>query len=646
MAVLLAGCSGGVEISYDFVEHLSRAEVPGRAALEKEPEPAGDGFFQPAGTEVAFPVYLPEDAQLQFRTVRGEDHPDVELHASVSLRRQDGRSVKAHSRSYGANADAPHVVDLAEYGGSLVNVVFRVRADVERPGLGIVWTEPRVSGVAGEAFEANVLLLVVDTLRADYVGCYGGSPITPNMDALAARGVTFENAYSHVPTTGPAHASIFTSLLPSQHGVLANAYILNSRHNTLAEMMSATYRRTAGFVSLGTMRGQFGMSQGFDVYRDHLHLVGWKTADKVNEEVFASLPDLEDESFFLMVHYSDPHEPYASPDGVFPAAGITLNGEPSGHFPVNGAPLSIPLMLRPGENTLRLSAPGGFTLRGISVSADARLEFGEEWTTRGSEDRVLEATTLEGGQIRVVSTRTSAEEHDLRFFSFERIEPELVKRRYAEEVEYVDRQIGQLLEELDRRGQLDNTLIVFTSDHGEGLGDHNHIGHSSQVYNSLTRVPLILSYPGHLPEGKRIEAPAAHIDIYPTILDLLDLETSQRMEGISLLDSIDGGAHDPHRRIILEAHQPEAPANLRSVVEGGYKYIRNDSQFSEELYNVEDDPGELNNLLPDSESVAAGLRESLETEYGRLRSEDPLSPQERELSEKELDRLRSLGYVR
>ncbi|MCP5113013.1 MAG: sulfatase, partial [bacterium] len=516
------------------------ARRPASKVAREEPKQDGGSLHQPAGTEIAYTLQIPEDAKLEFYTTVDGDNPEAVLNAEVALRRQDGLEVVVHSHQYKGNVGGGHTVDLAPHAGSLVDVVFRASANVRAPGLGLVWRAPRLTGASNEAFETSVLFIVVDTLRADHLGCYGGSPKTPNLDALAGRGVTFENAYSHIPITGPSHSSMFTSLLPAQHGVLVNTHILSPRHLTLAEMMQALHHRTAGFVSLGTLRAQFGMAQGFDVYEDRFQVVGWKTARQVNEEVIPWLPELGDENFFLMVHYSDPHEPYSSPDGVFPTGEVTLNGQPAGSFPVNGTPVSILLSLRPGENTLRLAAADSFSLRGHSISGDAELEFGEGWKLLEYEGKVFEATTAAAGTIRISNRQGDAHDRELRFFSYEHTAPELVRRRYVEEVEFVDRHIGELLEELERRGQLDNTLIVFTSDHGEGLGDHGHIGHVNQLYNSLTRVPLILSFPGRLPEGKRITTPAAHIDLYPTILSLLGVETRQRIEGMSLLGVIDG----------------------------------------------------------------------------------------------------------
>ena len=159
----------------------------------------------------------------------------------------------------------------------------------------------------------NVLLIVVDTLRADHIGVYGSEIPTPNIDGVAARGVMFERAYSHIPITGPSHSSLFTGLLPFEHGVHNNAQILDSRFGTLAEILRDHGRSTAAVVSLGVLNQEFGFGRGFTTYRDQFEHSWWKDADEVNQEVFEILAGDLAAPFFLWAHYSDPHEPYAPP---------------------------------------------------------------------------------------------------------------------------------------------------------------------------------------------------------------------------------------------------------------------------------------------------------------------------------------------
>jgi arylsulfatase A-like enzyme len=219
----------------------------------------------------------------------------------------------------------------------------------------------------------------------------------------------------------------------------------------------------------------------------------------------------------------------------------------------------------------------------------------------------------------------------------------VIRERYALEVEYVDRQIGRLLNHMRERGLLDDTLIVFVSDHGEGLGDHKNIGHISQLYDSLLRVPLIVSQPGHLPEGLKVEQPVGLVDVLPTITDLLDLSSPKAASGVSLLPLITGAKVDP-RPVFCMTFRPESKSDRTGVVARGYKFIHslNDDRDWEELYDLEADPGELVDLAPSAPPILGELRTMLRN---KLRSSTMAAVNEAELSEEEIDRLRALGYI-
>jgi arylsulfatase A-like enzyme len=218
------------------------------------------------------------------------------------------------------------------------------------------------------------------------------------------------------------------------------------------------------------------------------------------------------------------------------------------------------------------------------------------------------------------------------------------KALYDLEVEYVDREIGRLLDLMEERHLLDNTLVVFVTDHGEGLGDHNHFGHISQLYNSLLHVAFIAAFPGHLPEGMVIDEPVALVDVLPTVLDLMSLEAPDLISGSSLLPLI-RGAGGPPRSIVAETHRPEAYSEKRALVADGFKYIHSwtDDREWEELYDLSVDPGELQNLAAIEVGRLATMREALKK---RLLEAVATEVVEAELSDEDIERLRALGYIR
>lgn len=502
---------------------------------------------------------------------------------------------------------------------------------------------------AGEKL-SNVLLIVVDTLRADRLGLYGSQLATPNIDRLAAGGVTFRHAYSHIPITGPSHSSLFSSLIPTEHGVHNNGQILGASLPLMAEILRDEGRNTAGVVSLGVLEGRFGFGRGFDTYLDTFEHDWWKDAGEVNAEVIDLLDGSLPEPFFLWVHYSDPHEPYAPPGIEYPRVQLELNGEAVGELQTGGRGQEFDLELLPGRNELRfidLDPSGDRSFRLTTFNADdseVEPHFGAGWRTR---ERALAASlhmaafpatvVLDnpGGRQRRVGLEVACQpEWSL---------PEL-QHRYGLEVEYVDHEIGRLLDLMARRHLLDNTLVVFLSDHGEGLGDHNHLGHISQLYNSLLHVALIAAFPGHLPEGMVIDEPVAMVDVLPTVLDLVGLESPDRISGASLLPIIRGSGGPP-RSIVAETYRPEAYSEKRALVRDGYKYIHSwtDDREWEELYDLAADPGELRDLSATEIQRLAAMRTALQA---RLLEAVAAEVVEAELSSEDIERLRALGYIR
>ncbi len=171
----------------------------------------------------------------------------------------------------------------------------------------------------------NVLLISIDTLRADHLGCYGYTAVrTPVIDQLAREGVRFERAFSTVPLTLPAHASILTGTYPSYHGIRDNAgYVLPQDQTTLAEVLKKEGYSTAAVVGAYVLDSKFGLDQGFDHYYDNFDLSRYenispgyiqRTGDEVVQESIRWLSSVRPKPFFLWVHLYDPHDPYTPPE--------------------------------------------------------------------------------------------------------------------------------------------------------------------------------------------------------------------------------------------------------------------------------------------------------------------------------------------
>jgi len=639
--------------AFDFVGIGEKPDLPGGDERGR-PAPAArdDDLVLASGTGLVFAFNRTSETHLSFGLdVEGGRPPDT---AKVVLWSQRAGSdpVELLAADLDRVLGRPQVLRVAAGEGRL-EIGFAVTGGDASAGNGeweLVVTAPRLHAeeLAGEKL-SNVLLVVVDTLRADRLGVYGSELATPNIDRLAAQGVTFNNAYSHIPITGPSHSSIFTSLIPTEHGVHNNGQILTSDLPVMAEILRDEGRNTAGVVSLGVLEGRFGFGRGFDTYLDTFQHDWWKDAGEVNAEVFDLLDGSLPEPFFLWVHYSDPHEPYAPPGIEYPRVQLELNGEPVGELQTGGRAQVFDLELSPGRNELRFvdldpSAGNSFRLTTFNVDEpEVEPHFGAGWRAREralaeSLHMAVFPATVALGNPGVEQRRVGLEVSCQPQWSL----PEL-QHRYGLEVEYVDREIGRLLDLMARRHLLDNTLVVFLSDHGEGLGDHNHLGHISQLYDSLLRVALIVAFPGHLPQGMVIDDPVAMVDVLPTVIDLMGLDSPPRANGTSLVPLMAGQGLKP-RSIVAETHRPEAYSEKRALVQDGFKYIHTwtDDREWEELYDLASDPGELRDLSAIEAERLTAMRAALQA---RLLEAVAAEVVEAELSDVEIERLRALGYI-
>ena len=403
----------------------------------------------------------------------------------------------------------------------------------------------------------NVVLITVDTLRADRLGCYGYQAArTPNIDRLATEGVRVEHAIAPAPITLPSHTSILTGLEPPAHGVRDNAtYRVPDAAETLAERLKAEGYQTQAFVSAEVLHRRFNLNQGFDGYDDELwseakpasfmarERSGERTMDLVLQWLGArSLPSAGGAPFFLWVHLFDPHDPYSPPE------------------------------------------------------ADAKA-----------------SPTLYDGEIASV-----------------------------------DRQIGRLLETLEQGKVLDDTILVFTSDHGESLGEHEEGTHAIFIYESTVRVPLIFRYPRKLPSGKVYGGSARSVDIMPTILALAGKAPNQA-QGTDLSKALGGAPPTASRAQYSESLHPELAfgmAPLAGIRLDEWTYIRAPRP---ELYNRAADPRELRNLLDGEASGSAKVKaaelDALLTKvvedsegFGLVAEARPLDPQTVQM-------LQALGYM-
>jgi arylsulfatase A-like enzyme len=441
---------------------------------------------------------------------------------------------------------------------------------------------------------SHVVLISIDTLRPDHLGCYGyGVETSPNIDRLAGEGIRFADVFSQSSWTLPSHMSIMTSLYPSVHGVGPSQRALAPSATTLAEVLSTNGYGTAAFVSWVFLDKRYGFGRGFDNYTElwgppdqpDNPAGGAFPASEVTDHVIRWIKSRQSRApFFLFVHYFDTHMNYSPP----PPFDTMFDHDYSG------------------------SASGEWTWIKPYI----------KWSNKEPE---------------------SIDARDLKH----------VVALYDGEVRYVDGQIQRLLDALDDRFGLRNCLVILTSDHGEEFNDHGSMeGHGWTLYDEVLRVPLIVMLPGRDHAGEIVQTPVALIDIAPTILKLLGLPVPPEFQGRDFSDVIRGaGSRHEKRFFFAETYRFN---RKRSVRGDRYKLIHTDDTGAGrggvvwkedwELFDFVNDPKEQNNLFAPDLPIARLLADRL-NQFELHRSEAADRAARLEIPEDDLKLLRSLGYV-
>jgi hypothetical protein len=494
--------------------------------------------------------------------------------------------------------------------------------------------ELTAAGLESRHRAVDVLLIVVDTLRPDYLGCYGAGPdASPAIDALAADGILFEEALCHSPITGPSHANLFTSRYPAETGVVNNARGGMPRDlPLLAEILAVRGWDTRAAVSISPIVGHWGFDRGFAAYDDRMEDTWILRADtmitRIEAQRRAQAPPR-----FLFAHFADPHEPYDVHGLISRKAQVVRDGEVLATIPTSDyTPTRLDLDLPAGETEIVLRAVDPFRLVNAGLRGEAGMKFhmGEPRTVRDST--TLRITAAAPGRAGLV-----LQLRDL----LDDVVP--LHERYAREVAFTDRHVGMLLDSLRAAGRYDETLIVFTADHGEALGQHGWLGHVQTLYDAMMRIPLIVKPPRNsgYDAGVRRTDQAAIVDVMPTILARLGLPPLPGARGRDLLAK---GADDAATAVFLETHKPEAERDLYGLRVDGYKIIHEPETGSWEYYDLAADPGETSDLAdqggPDFErhrDLLLAMLARLDTGAGRIATEA-------EIDEHTAEMLRSLGY--
>ncbi len=461
----------------------------------------------------------------------------------------------------------------------------------------VLGLEPTGGGEARQAATPamNVVLITIDTLRANHLEHMGYSkPTSPLTRELAGRAVVFREAVAQYPLTTPSHASILTGRYVRSHGATGNAVPIHDSAVLLSEVLKNHGYSTAAFVTSPIIGAKYGFSRGYDYF------VEQSTGDFSK----SSFSDWMGQLRILRVWWR-----FRGLDRTTIAAERWLLGNPDApfflwlHYITPHTPYSPP------------------------------FSYERKWDTYRS--RVV-PSVRDLNQINTGEVELTNEDIDH------------IVALYDAEIEFTENLLTRLLNALDRTRVRDNTLIVFTADHGESLYDRSfYFGHGKMLYDEEILVPLFFYCPGHVPQGRTVDEQVETIHIAPTILDFLGLPPEQSFQGMSLMNLIEPGSRDPDGAHVL--HPPEEkPAfsinhRSRMVRFHGWKYIEVDDELgTEELYDLMNDAGETENLVLTETARAAELRALLRSWNSSVlvvRSESY------ELDAESLRALRALGYV-
>jgi arylsulfatase A-like enzyme len=397
----------------------------------------------------------------------------------------------------------------------------------------------------------NVLLITLDTTRADHLGAYGFQSIsTPNIDRLAREGVLFEQSTTAAPLTLPAHASLFTGRFPPGHGVRDNiGFALDPHQTTMAGILASHGYRTGAFIGSFVLASDRGLNHGFDTYRDEFPPAKAAQAvpgrlrrpgSEVTDDALSWIAGLGPSRFLAWLHFYDAHRPYDLPEPY--------------------------------------------------ASAYA-------------------------------------------------------SRPYDGEIEYMDAQVGRIVDFLQQRRLLDSTIVIVVGDHGESLGDHGEAGHGIFVYESVTRVPFIIRAPFERLRGQIVDDVTRSVDVLPTLLDLVGIRSPVPLEGTSLVPVMTGAVRGLNLEAYSESLYPLHAfgwSELHALRVGRFKVI---AAPRPELYDLERDPFEEHNQYNERRTLGEQMIARL---HELQRRSERFAPAERSRVDGEAEvaaRLATLGYL-
>ncbi len=440
----------------------------------------------------------------------------------------------------------------------------------------------------GGAKRPNILLLMTDQHRGDCIGADGNKAIrTPNLDRIAREGVVFRCAYTSTPSCTPARAGLLTGLSPWHHGMLGYGRVADEYRNEKPRML-----REAGYYTLGI--GKMHWSPQRNLHGFHTTLLD--ESGRVESKDFVSdyrawfrqqAPDSNPDATGIGWN-AYAAKPYALDERLHPTR---WTGDRAVEF-LQGYKGDEPFFLK--VSFARPHSPYDPPERFFKVYEDADLP-------KAVVGKWAERHAMRGAKLPADTWRGDLGEEQVR----------RSRQGYYGSVTFIDEQVGRILDAIEKRGWLEDTLVLFTSDHGDMTGDH-HLWRKTYAYEASARIPMLIRWGANLLDAKRgqvLRQPVELRDVLPTFLDAAGVEADpQRFDGRSMLDLVRGKTAGWRQWIDLEHDVCYAPENhWNALTDGRWKYIYHAMHGEQQLFDLAADPGELNDLSADP-AHAATLR--------------------------------------
>jgi arylsulfatase A-like enzyme len=413
----------------------------------------------------------------------------------------------------------------------------------------------------------NVVLISVDTLRADFLGSYGNDKQVPNLDNFSREGIVFQNAFSQASWTLPSHLSFFTSLYESE--LVPLNLSLHPNITTLPEILKNNGYRTASFNGGVYISSDYGFDRGFDYFSQN----NWNGFDKTVPLAIDWINKNKNSKFFVFLHGYDLHEPYGKYE--------MFNGSYTSDY--SGILKNV---------KLNASIVDPFIYNNTYCTAGS---FPEEYVEYN-----LVLTNFDSECAKLNGTVIPLTSDDV----------EYIKNKYFENLLHADYWLGQFLSQIKTMGLENNTVIIILSDHGEDFMEHGLLGHYFVYYTTL-KVPLFIKSPT-VKNPVKITSQVRLLDVAPTILDFLNITQVKNFEGRSLVPLVIGRENESIPVISEYLYY-----NVISVIDGNWHFIYNVTSNTGNLYNIDKDPEENNDVYLQNHDVAMSLlNKILATEIG------------------------------